>query len=616
MSFTNWSCDKIFGEDEEVPDTYLNTSQYSVVAHEIITLWSDEGIPGEETFTGTFGDIEVSVVQSEPGILYFMIPNVSPGLYNLTINFGEYEGFSDLTVDTPQQIGNPEDIVNNVINIANNSLQDLEYIENQTGQLVGEQEKLFLSNTISEMNSVYSTLSASERQQFASFIMANPEMFGADSTRSVASGIVLQGFRDFMKVNMLKIMIAGGSFYLSFTAPEPTGLTKIIALASAIYLVKKVAELGMLVLDIYDASVVAEQSDLIIPRSELVFLNHEEIMFDVKLSYRTIYKEDMASTNVLLQEVISLIHTFLDYRDKIDGYILEFKSLFNISGGGLSPGPKRVSEIQTTTSNEVDGEGDLVDLIEITNSNVNVAITDRATGYIVARFSTCETEYQNFNFTYTYADPMVDDKDYEVLLIATEIIYHEITDPRDGKVYNTIDVGNQTWFAENLNYWGEDGNLGQCNDYYDNNCEVYGRYYDFSDAKGDACPPGWHLPSDNEWKQLELFLGMPEDEVDLQDYNRGSNQLLGSVLKNCSGWGDDRDGINSIGFGAIPGGQIRYESAGNIYLGYGQRANFWTSDGSFSQYPTCIFRSMGSYDGISRDEQMYHHAMPVRCVKD
>jgi uncharacterized protein (TIGR02145 family) len=459
-----------------------------------------------------------------------------------------------------------------------------------------------------------------EKQQFASFIIANPLLFGNDSIQTKNAGAYLEGFIDFMKANILKVMIAGGSFYLSFTAPEPTGVTKVIALASAAYLVKKIAELGMKVLEIYEHNVVAEQSSLTVSRSEeLVFLNHEEIMFDVKIKYRTIYKEDISTTNTLLKEVISLIHKFLDYRTKVDTFIIEFKNLFNISGGGLSPGPKRVSEIESTSSSEVDGDGNLVDIIDITNNNVNVAITDKTSGYIIARFSTCEVEYQNFGFTYTYEDPMVENKDYNALLIATEIIYHEITDSRDGRVYKTIDIGNQTWFAENLDYKGEDGHLGQYNTTYDPNGDVYGRYYDFGDAK-EACPPGWHLSSDDEWKQLEMFLGMSQQEAD-DWYERGADKKLGEMLKNCNGWedqtyGTDYNGINSLGFGALPGGNIRYESSGNLYLGFGREAMFWTSNGSYSQYPDCIYRSVGRFDGILRDDQMFHHAMSVRCVKD
>jgi len=603
--------DLLGGEENE--EFYLNTSKYDPVAFEIVTLWADVGIPEENEFIGTFGDIEVTAVQSEPGILYFMIPDVEPGEYSLTLNIGEGEGFTSFTVLTSANADNPDEIIDNVIADATESIQYLENLQTQTGEQMGEQDKLLLSNTISEMNSIYTTLSSSEKQQVASFIATNPELFSETTSKSIASGALLEGFKDYMSKNMIKVMLAGSTFYLSFSAPEPTGVTKFIALAAGAYLFKKVLDLKMHILNIYSESVVAEYAELT-ERSEFVFLNHEEIMFDVKVSYRTMYKEDVSTTIPLLQEVIGLIDNYLNYWDKINGYIISFKAKFNISGGGLTGAPQRVSEIQTYASKEIDGNGELVEITNITNDNVKVAITGRDEGWIVARFSTCESEYQNFSFTYTYDDPMVEDKNYEALLIATEIIYHEITDPRDGKVYNTIDVGNQTWFAENLNYWGEDGTLGIC-DANDTNCELKSRYYNFGEAQ-EACPPGWHVPSDEEWTQLELFLGM--DESDIENwYNRGENIGLGNMLKSCSDdWGGAENNTNSVGFSAIP---ANYIYTGEYAFAYGGSAYFWTSTDEGNgqgHYPDKIARELHTSAGVTKGDYMSWSRMSVRCIKD
>ena len=74
----------------------------------------------------------------------------------------------------------------------------------------------------------------------------------------------------------------------------------------------------------------------------------------------------------------------------------------------------------------------------------------------------------------------------------------ELTDARDGQVYKTIQLGEQTWMAENLNFEIEDGVQSWCNGNKGENCDKYGRLYTLAAAK-TACPPDWHLPSVDEW---------------------------------------------------------------------------------------------------------------------
>jgi uncharacterized protein (TIGR02145 family) len=114
--------------------------------------------------------------------------------------------------------------------------------------------------------------------------------------------------------------------------------------------------------------------------------------------------------------------------------------------------------------------------------------------------------------------------------------YGSLTDSRDGKVYKTVKIGYYTWMAENLNYKTPSGN-SRCYDNNEANCGKYGRLYDW-DAAMNACPAGWHLPSNEEWKILIAAGG----------------SISGTRLKAGSGWKDKGNGTDDLGFSALPGG--------------------------------------------------------------
>jgi hypothetical protein len=77
---------------------------------------------------------------------------------------------------------------------------------------------------------------------------------------------------------------------------------------------------------------------------------------------------------------------------------------------------------------------------------------------------------------------------------------NEIKDTRDGNVYQTVDFKGKIWISQNMNY-AADGSI--CYDNASENCERYGRLYDWTTAK-KACPQGWHLPSEEEWLDAPL----------------------------------------------------------------------------------------------------------------
>ncbi|MDX2015042.1 MAG: FISUMP domain-containing protein [Myxococcaceae bacterium] len=147
---------------------------------------------------------------------------------------------------------------------------------------------------------------------------------------------------------------------------------------------------------------------------------------------------------------------------------------------------------------------------------------------------------------------------------ATVIETGSFVDPRDQQTYATVTVGTQRWFAQNLRF-DQPGSVVNPNF----PSPDYGRLYTWPLARL-ACPPGWHLPSDDEWTLLELSLGKPPNEAGFLN----SDNTYGRAMKSTNGWADGGAGTNTTGFNALPTGTW----LGSAELApVGTETRFWTS---------------------------------------
>ena len=186
-----------------------------------------------------------------------------------------------------------------------------------------------------------------------------------------------------------------------------------------------------------------------------------------------------------------------------------------------------------------------------------------------------------------------------------------LIDNRDGKEYRTVNIGKQLWMAENLNYGGgefaEDSNsvvYGQ----QEENRDRYGRLYSWNAAQS-ACPQGWKVPSDEDWKQLEKTLGMEERELNEMDWRTSGN--IGRLLRTSTGWAKAQPvGVDSLGFAAMPGG-VRNEEG--MFVLATEAAYFWTSTENMDH---AIIRTLfADFEGIIRTNQNKNNFLSVRCIK-
>jgi uncharacterized protein (TIGR02145 family) len=168
----------------------------------------------------------------------------------------------------------------------------------------------------------------------------------------------------------------------------------------------------------------------------------------------------------------------------------------------------------------------------------------------------------------------------------------------DIKDYRTVQIGNQTWMAENLNC-NASGNV--CYGNLESNCDTYGRLYDWATAK-KVCPSGWHLPSKEDWDAL----------INYVESSNGCSNCAGTHLKATSSWydcGPSGSGSSYLcedthGFSAL---------SDNSSVGFS--GDFWwgsSGAGSGALRLVLIFWSNGAYTDYHDKSSLFS----VRCLKD
>ena len=218
-------------------------------------------------------------------------------------------------------------------------------------------------------------------------------------------------------------------------------------------------------------------------------------------------------------------------------------------------------------------------------------------------------------FAWTVPDTIEESTDYSIKLLSNndDFVYFEsarrfkilkrcdtasFTDPRDGQVYGTVKLAGRWWMAQNLNY-DTPGSWCYANDLSE--CSEMGRLYTNAAAR-NACPPGWHLPTDDEWQTLEAYLGIHLEDINTRGL-RGIN--AGYLLTSKEG----------IGFNALFAGYMNTRS--KMFYSLNQSTYFWTSSFDKSEGNYWV-RQLFSYSGkIERTSQVStYNAFSVRYIRD
>jgi uncharacterized protein (TIGR02145 family) len=206
-----------------------------------------------------------------------------------------------------------------------------------------------------------------------------------------------------------------------------------------------------------------------------------------------------------------------------------------------------------------------------------------------------------------------------------DLTYGNVTDI-DGNKYATIQIGTQTWMAENLKTTRyNDGTsiptglsdqawsatLGGAYAIYNNNeanNTTYGKLYNwYAVNTGKLCPQGWHIPTDEEWSQLSTYLG---SNTGIKMKSTGNSTDGTGLWKKLTS--SNREGTNESGFTGLPGGRRYDNGTFHNIVSYGY---WWSSTEDSPSYAgsrnlNYSNSSVYGYYGNKRD------GFSCRCLRD
>jgi len=207
----------------------------------------------------------------------------------------------------------------------------------------------------------------------------------------------------------------------------------------------------------------------------------------------------------------------------------------------------------------------------------------------------------------------------------------KMTDPRDGRRYNTVKIGARCWMAQNLNTGtAVDGASEQrnnsatekfCYQNLETNCDVYGGLYQWGEAVNylnnasntttwtpppagvvtGICPPGWHLPGYAEWNDLATLLG---------GYSEAGGKMKETGTSHWSSPNAAAD--NASGFTARPGGIYAVETGFSLL---GLEAWTWSASETYSAGAES-YRMSYEAGFLSPENTVKTGGLAVRCVMD
>lgn len=629
------SCKK--SDTQETPQvSAYQTEKDAYNQYEIGVILCKQNLESGAKLEGKVGQASVQIVVATDSTLAFVVlPTVfQTGQNELTFTLNGKPASVPVKVLASVLVASPTEEVNNFTNNQQSQILTIENMLAQDVQLTGNTD---IASAISaaksmtaEFKSDFDKLNVQDKIIIANFIAANKATFenlNSEINTMIATltsdhgmlrrtGFCMEGTPverykchwTFLYQKLKVVVTAGALSYLAASTIPATGLfgLGVAAVPVALAAPAMVAVVSVSAKLVYIHFKVTQLLVLNLVKDAQLRTNNNPAVFEkgistslpIKVRLRNIQTEDGNSGLSWLKIGMAMVNKYNALCEKFK--VNKFKFLF---GGvrSIETNPFKLSHI--TIKN-------------ITNPKVQFVALEGTLANPKIKFTTTESSEQLFSFDLVYNDEV--NLPVSITVPSKVIIgcnFNTVVDIRDNQTYNIVQIGNQTWFAENLRYsgnipylpnntqWFDNRTGAWC--YYDNDANndiPYGKLYKWYTIKNfNLCPSGWHVATDADWTILTTFLG--------------GELVAGGKMKSTGTqyWqSPNAEATNSSCFLALPGG---YRDLPGKFWDKGGGGSWWSSTET-SELQASIRELNFGVGKIIKSSTTKDFGLSVRCVKD
>lgn len=630
-------CKKI--NDSPLPATLtLEKSIYKQL--EVAVINAENLTLNSATYTGTVESAQVLLVQTQ-NKLAFMVPELPAGNYTLLTNIEGKDCSLIITIELLPAVTDAQAVINTVLLPAIMNDTQIDSVGAIVQQLNGDanwiQNKSILKNYYDDFNAKYNALPAGDKIQLAKILKANEGMFAmlpslrgymdtinlsykTQTDYDYETGLALAGISIVTSQLQVLSLVTVTALAINSCVFIPNPITCCLTAAALACLAAKLYHHNGVVkvfLDKVFAPFLGILND-VQERSIIAFNKDQLYALNLSLGIRTLYNQDMSSANTEVQSMVTALN----------------KSTSALNAGEallpnqLNDQPAHISNKTVYQSKDFAYSGTNFSVTNISNPLVTLTSQDVVGEELRVKFTTNSNIDQSFTYDLNYNKGQynISQNIASNLIVSNPCPSSTVTDI-DGNIYNTVAIGNQCWMKENLKTtrYSDGSSITEVEDittwediyithsqvpawcYYDGDAvynATYGKLYNWyvvADPR-NACPTGWHVPTDDEFTQLVDYLG--------------GFLVAGGKMKALGLWYTPNVGAdNSSGFTALPGGW-RYNTGNSG--GIGIDGYFWTATPNNSTPNTSSYlrymnnvNTDASHSFFTRED-----GYSVRCVGD